>query len=263
MQTSLIICLIVFLVLLVVLERLRSIRIIIRIALSIAIMYGYIQAIIAGKSIIKFSILIAVSLCVVNVLVKNGIHRKSFSEIVSILAVSGITSVAVYLICKGKDLKLFQDEIMIFNGFRKPENIMFSIFLITTLGVYMDIVSKIISQLDEQKDKTTDTPWKEQYLKGIDIGSKCISERINTMFLILGGIVIIPICIKMNKGIGFSDLFSEADVFAYLLVAIVANIGFAISGPITAFVYACLNRKKTIYKTVSENKLDGKRSLKL
>ena len=33
--------------------------------------------------------------------------------------------------------------------------------------------------------------------------------------------------------------------------------------PITAFVYAFLNRKKTIYKTTSENLIDGKRSLKI
>jgi uncharacterized membrane protein len=44
---------------------------------------------------------------------------------------------------------------------------------------------------------------------------------------------------------------------------LVGNIGLVLSVPITSIVYAMFNRKKTIYKTVSDNKIDGKRSLKL
>ena len=68
---------------------------------------------------------------------------------------------------------------------------------------------------------------------------------------------------NINNDMKFAEIFNQANIFSYLLIAIVANIGVLISVLITSSVYACFNRKKTIYKTVSENKLDGMRSLKL
>lgn len=263
MQTSLIACIIVFLILLVLLERLHSIKIIIRLVLSLGLMYGYIKAIAQGKSIILFSGLLVILLSFINIFIKNGIHRKSFSELISVWITTGITSCIIYFICKNVNPKIYQDEIMSFNGLKKPENAMFGIFMIATLGVFMDIVSRIIYCLDEQKDKTVDTPWGEQFKQGIELGRKFVSEKINMIVLILLSVSLFPICVNINKNMNFIEICSEHGIFAYLLIAIVANIGLVISVPITAFNYACLNRKKTVYKTVSENKVDGKRSLKL
>ena len=72
-----------------------------------------------------------------------------------------------------------------------------------------------------------------------------------------------PIAMNINNDMSFAKIFNQPQIFTYLIMAIVGGIGVIISVPITAFTYSCLNRKKTIYKTVSENKLDGKRSLKL
>lgn len=263
MQTSLIVCTIVFLVLLVLLERLNSIKIIIRLTLSLLAIYGYIKAIADGKSIILFSILLTVVLAVINIFIKNGIHRKSFSELVSVFVTTAITSAIVFGICKNVNPKIYQDEIMSFNGLKKPENAMLGIFMIATLGVYMDIISRIIYCLDEQKDKTVDTPWKEQFKEGIELGKKYVSEKTNLIVLILISVCLFPICVNINKGMHIYDIFNHHGIFAYTLIAIVANIGLVISVPITAVMYACFNRKKTIYKTTSENKVDGKRSLKL
>ena len=109
LQTSLIVCTIVFLVLLVLLERLNSIKIIIRLTLSLLAIYGYIKAIADGKSIILFSILLTVVLAVINIFIKNGIHRKSFSELVSVFVTTAITSAIVFGICKNVNPKIYQD----------------------------------------------------------------------------------------------------------------------------------------------------------
>ena len=263
MQTSLIICLIFFLVLLIALERLHSIKIILRIIVSLAIVYGYIQAIINGLSIVLSSTTTAILLVTTNVLIKNGFKRRTITEILSVLVVSGITSLMVFFICKSEGLKMYQDEILIFNGLKKTENVMFSIFLIGTLGIYMDIVSRVIFRLHEQKDQTVDVPWKEQFKQGIDIGQKYIGEKINNMSLVLIVVALLPICVTLNRDVGITDAFNQPDIFSYLLITIVASIGIVISAPITAVAYATINRKKTIYKTTSENKVDGKRSLKL
>lgn len=263
MQASLLICLIVFLVLLIVLERVDSIRIIIRFALSLAIMYRYIKAISDGKSIVLFSIFVVISLAVINIFIKNGIHKKSLSELISVLWTSGITSSIVFFICQNQNPKIYQDEIMSFEGLKNPENVLFGIFMIATLGIFMDIISRIICCLDERKDKTIDIPWKTQFFEGIEIGRKFVSEKINMIVLILIGVSFFPICANINKGMSIANIFNQHGIFACSLIAVVANIGLVLAVPITACCYASLNRKKTIYKTVSENKVDGKRSLKL
>ena len=152
---------------------------------------------------------------------------------------------------------------MKFNGLKNQANTVFGVFLTVTLGVYMDIISKIIFHLDEQKDKTVDTPWLEQFKQGMELGKVYIAEKTNMIILFLIGILLFPVCTNINKGVKIAEMFNQPEVFAYALGAIVTGIGLLISVPITAFFYACLNRKKTIYKTVSENKIDGKRSLKL
>lgn len=248
---------------LILLERLHAIKILIRLFLSLAIMYGYIRSILDGKSIVLFSIYVTIGLTIINTFIKNGVHKESFSELLSILITSGVTSVIIFFICKSTNLKIYKNEIMSFNGLKKSENAMFGVFMIATLGIYMDIVSRIIFRLDNEKDKTVDTPWKEQFKQGIELGRKYISEKINMIVLILLSVSIFPICISINKGMNITEICNDHKIFAYALIAIVANIGLVLSVPITSIVYASFNRKKTIYKTVSENKIDGRRSLKL
>ena len=224
---------------------------------------GILELLLIGQSIILFSLLATFLLAVVNIFIKNGIHRVSFSELISILITSFSTSIIIFIICKIVVPKIYQNEIMSFNGVKKPENAMFGIYMLATLGIFMDIISRIMYCLDEQKNKTIDTPWKDQFKQGIELGRKYVSEKTNMIVLILLSISLFPICENINKGMNISEVITDSRIFAYVLVAIVANIGLVLSVPITSCVYACLDRKKTIYKTTSENKLDGKRSLKL
>ena len=59
------------------------------------------------------------------------------------------------------------------------------------------------------------------------------------------------------------NVFSQDSVSYGLISIISVSIGLIVSIPVTSGVYALINSKKTIYKTTSENKLDGKRSLKI
>ena len=263
MQTSLLGCLIAFLVILILLERTASIKIFMRLCFSLGILYGYIRAVSNGKSIILFSSLAVLALSFVNIFIKNGVHKKSFSELFSVLMTTMITSGIVWVICKNVQPKIFQDEMMRFNGIKKAENAIFGVTMMGTLGIFMDIISRIIFRLDEQKEKTVDTPWKVQFKEGIEIGKVFIVEKINMIILILLGVSLFPICLNINNGKSFTEILGQPEIFGYSLIAIVANIGLLLSVLITSCIYACFNRKKTIYKTVSENKVDGKRSLKL
>ena len=260
MQTSLIICLAVFLVLLILIEKLSSIKTIIRIALSLGIIWLYIKFITDGKSIGITSLLVGIALVVVNVVIKSGINRKSFSEILSVLIVSIATGGIVWLICRRVG---FQDEVMRFNGVRSPNGVMFGIYIIATLGIFMDIISRMIYHLDDERDKTVDVTWRNEFKIGIEIGRKYIAEKINMIIFMVLSVSLFPICASVNNDKSFYEIIGETEIFKYLLILVVASIGILLSVIITSGVYAFLNKRKTIYKTVSDNKLDGKRSLKL
>ena len=263
MQKILLVCLIFFLISLCFLERLSSIKIFIKLALNFLIFYGYIKAISIGKSIVLCTLLLVFSFSLVNIFIKNGIHKKSFSEWFSVLIITFLTGFSVWIVCKIVNPNLYENEIMLFNGIKKSENAIFGIYIIITLGIFMDIISRIIYRLDEKKDKTVDVPWLEQFKQGISIGKEYISEKINLIILILLSFSLFPICENINKGVSLFEICGQSVIFVYLLIALVQSIGLIFSVIITSGIYSCFNRKKTIYKTVSENKVDGKRSLKL
>ena len=60
----------------------------------------------------------------------------------------------------------------------------------------------------------------------------------------------------------YMRFYGITEIFKYVLILIVSCIGILLSVIVTSIVYAFLNKRKTIYKTVSDNKVDGKRSLK-
>ena len=127
----------------------------------------------------------------------------------------------------------------------------------------MDISSKMIFELDSKKDKTATTPWKDQFKEGIEIGRINICEKINMIILIILSLSLFPICKNINSDKSFSEICNSPEIFEFLLIGIITGIGVCICVFVTALMYSSINRKKTIYKTVSENKVDGKRSLKL
>lgn len=263
MQTSLIISVVVFLVFLIALERLHSIKIIIRLAISLALIYGYIMAISEGKSMILFSMLLVALLTITNAIIKEGFHKKTFTEIISVLFTTTITSHILFLICKKANLNIYHGEIQSFNGIKRPENAVACIFMITTLGIYMDIISRIIFRLDEKKNKTQDVPWKDQFKEGMEIGRLAVREKANSLLILGLGIGILPICVYLHKGTKFFDIFLKDEMFFSTFFLIMACIGTFISAISAAVFYAWFNRKKEVYKTTSENMLDGKRSLKI
>ena len=159
---------------------------------------------------------------------------------------TGSTSLIIWMICKNIESKFFQDVIMKLNGVKTPARAIFGIYSIAILGIFMDIISNIISNLDEKKDKTL-----------------YIGEKINIIILIVLSILLFPIAMNINNNMSFIQICSQSEIFVCFLSLIISGIGVVISVPVTSCIYACLNRKKIIYKTVSENKVDGKRSLKL
>ena len=58
-------------------------------------------------------------------------------------------------------------------------------------------------------------------------------------------------------------IINKENVAEQLISALSASIGVVLTIPITAISYAILNKDKVIYRKNSENRVNGKRSLKI
>ena len=67
----------------------------------------------------------------------------------------------------------------------------------------------------------------------------------------------------MACDMNLTDILSKEVISEYVISALAGSIGVLYTVPITSIVFAFLNRNKIIYKRVTDNKVEGKRSLKI
>ncbi len=169
------------------------------------------------------------------VLRKIGFDRKIL--FLGIGTVSGM-SVSVLLLILAKQWHILELEFS------------YQAILIAVLGISFYICFDSIRNLEEIKKKTEDMYWKKMFQSGIKIASHNVLGMLNIVFL-------------GCSGIGMLFLGTHTMTKEMIVVAMAGSIGMIVSFFVTTFLYAIFNSQKTIYKTISENKLNGGRSLKL
>lgn len=143
------------------------------------------------------------------------------------------------------------------------KDLLFAGIIISALGACMDVGMSIASSLDEIKIKNPTITYKELFASGMNIGRDAISTMTNTLILAYVGGAITLILLFMASNVSFVDIMNKETIAQEIVSAIAGSMGVVYTVPITAFVYSLLNKDKTVYRSVSENKVDGKRSLKI
>ena len=142
-------------------------------------------------------------------------------------------------------------------------DLIFAGIVVSALGACMDVGMSIASSLDEIKNKTKDITWKELFKSGMSIGRDVIGTMTNTLILAYVGGALKLILLFLACDMHLGEILNKETIAEEIISAIAGSMGVVYTVPITAFVYSFLNRKKTVYKTSSENKIEGKRSLKI
>lgn len=141
--------------------------------------------------------------------------------------------------------------------------LIFAGIVISALGACMDVGMSIASSLDEIKNKTRDISWKELFNSGMNIGKDVIGTMTNTLILAYVGGALTLILLFLACDMGMGEILNKETIAEEIISAIAGSMGVVFTVPITAMLYSILNRKKTTYKTTSENRIEGQRSLKL
>lgn len=142
-------------------------------------------------------------------------------------------------------------------------DLLFAGIIVSALGACMDVGMSIASSLDEIKMKKSDITWIELFKSGMNIGRDVIGTMTNTLILAYVGGSLTLILLFMACNMNIMEILNKETIAEQVISAIAGSMGVIYTVPITSFIYAVLNKDKVIYKKNSENRIDGKRSLKI
>ncbi len=142
-------------------------------------------------------------------------------------------------------------------------DLLFAGIIVSALGACMDVGMSIASSLDEIKMKNPEITWQELFKSGMNIGRDVIGTMTNTLILAYVGGSLTLILLFMACNMNVMEILNKETIAEEVISAIAGSMGVIYTVPITSFIYSILNKDKVIYRKNSENRIDGKRSLKI
>ncbi len=127
----------------------------------------------------------------------------------------------------------------------------------------MDVGMSIASSLSELKIKKPTMTAKELFKSGMNIGGDMIGTMTNTLILSFIGSSLLLVLLYMSSSITVIEVINIEAIVTESVCALSGSIGIVYTVPITAAIFAFINRDKSVYKVKSENIVEGKRSLKI
>ena len=247
----------------------RGIKAIIALLLTILFIYFIlIKRIYVGDNAIFMTILTSILIIGGTFIVIGGMNKKILTAAIGTLG--GVISaglVALFFNNLAKMSGACEEAIQLsinmssinFN-FR---DLLFVGIIISAIGACMDVGMSIASSLDEIKMKNPDITWKELFKSGMNIGRDIIGTMTNTLILAYVGSSLTLILLFMACNMSFIEILNKETIAEQVIAAIAGSIGVVYTVPITAFAYSTLNKDRVIYNKTSENKINGRRSLKI
>ena len=248
----------------------KGIKAIISLVFTIVCIYFIlIKGIYKGNNAIIYSFLTAFIVVSISFIILNGFNRKTLTALVGSfggIVISGILALIFNNMSKlsgaGEDIMQLTANLSTINyNFR---DILFSGIIISTIGICMHVSISIVSALDEIKMKTPEITWKELFKDGMKVGKEIIGTTSNTLLLAyIGSLLTLILLFMSTTDSNLIRIINKENVAEQLISALSASIGVVLTIPITAISYAILNKDKVIYRKNSENRVNGKRSLKI
>lgn len=259
----------VFLISIVVIGGKKGVKAILGLLLTIVLIYlVLIKRIFGGEDAIITSIVTAILVISGTFAIIGGFNKKIFTAAIG--TAGGVLSAGIVALIFNNLAKLtgageeaIQLSVNMTSINFNFRDLLFAGIIVSALGACMDVGMSIASSLDEIKMKNPDITWKELLQSGMNIGRDVIGTMTNTLILAYVGGALTLILLFMACNMNLIEILNKETIAEQIISAIAASMGVIYTVPITSFVYAVLNKDKVIYRRVAENKVNGKRSLKL
>lgn len=232
----------------------NSIKVILSILFSILIIkFLVVDQITQGNNSIVISLIATVLIILFNSIINNGINRKSLIVIISSTVGTLIAGILMKIF---SDISIFENNITNILNIQTNSNInynrlMISSVIIASIGLSFDISNNIVKKLKDKESIEIKKEIKENYIETL-----C---KYNTLAFICVGVFLTYIA-TINKQ---TSLLNNEIVTLISLTIIAILLSSIILIPITILLYTVLNKDNKIYKTQSQNIINGQRTLKL
>ncbi len=248
----------VFTILLLLFGRIKGFNAILSLGLTCTAIFAvFIPALLSGKNIYLFSILVCVYSVVTTLFIVNGINRKSIAAILGCL-------VGIFLIGL---LTFFANQWIGLSGLVNEETqlllylpldeaidlraIIFAAILIGAVGAIMDVGMSIASALWEVKETSENVEFAALLKSGMNIGQDVMGTMTNTLVLAYIGSSLSIVLLLTVYITSFTELLNRELVIVEFMQALIGSFGILLTMPLTTFISATLYTLGDKEKTVS------------
>ena len=259
-NTYIIVMFIIILVAILLLYEKHAIKPILSCLITVLLVYFLLfKQLINGHNVIVISLLLGLLLSIIESVINTGLNKKIWISLVGTIAgvLGSIIFSTIFIILTRVNI-----DLQIISSISSSKLILAG-SIVTTFGVCISIAIHIIQNLDKKKIETKDFFRKDLFKLGIIYGGQQVIKYINIIIMWFAGINLEYIIVNSENYNSLLSSMNQDNIFAGMISIMSTCCGIVISVVITSIFYALINSKKTIYKTTSDNKLDGKRSLKI
>ena len=199
--------------------------------------YGF-QAFTEGKNILNICNVIAVLFSLTTLICLNGIHRKTFSSVLSTLCVLFlIMALFEFSIYMYGDLDYSNLEYLGSTG--NSADIFWADIMLTGLGAIMDVTVTISAAVGEIVRKNPSVSLRRLIHSGREIGYDIMGTMINVLLFVLASGMIPMFILKMNNDISFITIVRyhiPYDICRFLI----ESIGIVLAIPVSVFIASAI-----------------------
>lgn len=260
---AIIVLAVLFCIMLVIFGRIKGLRTLYTLALTIgSIFFILVPAINTGRNIYFWTILVCLYITAMTLIIVNGVTKLAL--VGGIGCMGGVLiSAAIYLVTD-VFLKLtgYTDECAIYiqginDGAIDLKALVFASILIGSIGAVMDVAVNIAASLHEIAEKVKDVSLWELYKSGITISRDIIGTMSNTLILAyIGSSLCAVLLIIYNNSFSLLNLFNKENIIVELLKILVGSFGILSALPLTSFISALLYSSKSKRKLTEETVKD-------
>jgi uncharacterized membrane protein len=232
----------IFIILTIIIGRLRGFTSLIGMGISFGIIFLFILPQIS-KSYDPVTVTIIASLFIIPITfyLSHGVNQKTTLAVVGTLISLVITGVLANVFVNATHLTGFASEEAGFldamkNGAIDMHALLLAGIIIGLLGILDDITISQSAVVFQLKDASPKISFKELYNRAMDVGRDHIASMANTLVLVYAGAALPLLLLFVNNPAPFSEVINYEIIAEEIVRTMVASIGLIIAVPITTFL---------------------------
>jgi uncharacterized membrane protein len=212
----------------------------------VAIFAVFIPALLAGRNIYLWAVLVCAYSIVVTLFIVVGVNKKSVAAVIGCFGGVISASLLTALMSWALNLTGILDQESIYLRYLRTDNlidlrgIIFAGIVIGAVGAVMDVAMSISSALWELKTQAQGLKFAELFRSGINIGKDIIGTMANTLVLAYVGGSLTIILLLVTYSNSLMELMNREFIIVELLQAVIGSFGILLTMPLTALICALL-----------------------